>query len=398
VLSELKDNLSLEEQEAIADIFTKEYYELAHFNGITYVSHLILQIFENLGVLGLLRNKYSCGDEIIVEFNFIPKTKYVLEWMLSFLSQGGFLKKSDDKDGARYYCDREDNIDLQALRQKTIERDEKIIPSARLMEYVISEIPNFFKGQKRGFEILFAQDKMTLWNDYFSNDNSGYSVYNSLGTLGILKWALKGNNIRLLELGAGTGGATSALIDKLKERGLLSAIAEYIFSDISPAFLRLGNSVIMARVGDDFQYSLKRLDFDKPLTGQGIKENEIDVVYGVNALHVAKNLVGALKNIYQVLKPGGMIILSESCRPRENYLLFQEIIFNLLDNYVDVDLDNNLRPVPGFLDYEHWRRNLEAAGFKNIEAVFNTDGSYPADLRNKVDILAAVIKGEKIGK
>lgn len=396
MIGELKNNLSLEEREAIANIFTKEYYELTYFNGITYVSHLILQLFKNTGILGLLKNKYASSDEIIAEFNFTPKAKYALEWMLSFLNQGGFLRKLENKDGKRYYYDKTDNIDLQALRQKTIERDEKIIPSAKLMEYVISEYPNFFNGQKRGFEIIFATDKMMLWNEYFSNDNSGYSVYNSLGTLGVLKWSLNRNNIRLLEVGGGTGGASSSLIDKLKDRKLLSRISEYIFSDVSPVFLRIGNRAIMSRVGDEFQYSLKRLDFDKPIVEQGIKENEIDIVYAVNSLHVAKNLVSSLKNIHQVIKPGGMIILSECCRLNETYLLFQEFIFNLLDNYVDVDLDNNLRPTPGFLDYEHWRSNLGVAGFKNIEAIFNTDGSYPADLNTKVDISAAVIKGEKI--
>jgi SAM-dependent methyltransferase len=278
--------------------------------------------------------------------------------------------------------------------QKNIELDKKIIPSVKLMDYVISEYPNFFKGLKNGLEILFSGDKAILWNEYFSNDNSGYNVYNSFGTLGILKWAFKRNNIRFLEIGGGTGGASSALIDKLKEKNMLSAMAEYIFSDVSPIFLRIGNKAIMSRVADDFNYSLKRLDFDKPIVEQGIKENEVDVVYGVNTLHVAKNLISSLKNIYRIIKPGGVIILSEYCRPNQNYLLLQEFIFCLLDNYVNVDLDNNLRPTPGFLDYEHWKRNLEAAGFKNIEAIFNTDGSCPADLRTKIDVLAAVVKGE----
>lgn len=394
-MGEFKNNLSLEEKETIANIFSKEYYELIYFNGITYVSLLILQLFQNLGILGMLKNKYVSCDEIIAEFNFAPKTKYALEWMLSFLNQGDFLKKSENKDGKRYYYDKTKTIDLQALRQKTIELDAKILPSAKLIEYVISEYPNFFNGRKQGFEILFAQDKMVLWNEYFSNDNSGYSVYNSLGALGILKWAQDRNNIRLLEVGGGTGGASSALIDKLKEKKLLSRITEYIFSDVSPVFLRIGNRAIMNKVDNDFQYSLKRLDFDRPLVEQGINENEIDIVYGVNALHVAKNLVNSLKNIYKILKPGGMIILSECCRPNEAYLLFQEVIFNLLDNYISVDLDDNLRPIPGFLGYEHWRSNLEAAGFKNIETIFNTDGNYPADLRAKINILATVIKGEK---
>ena len=62
---------------------------------------------------------------------------------------------------------------------------------------------------------------------------------------------------------------------------------------------------------------------------------------------------------------------------------------------VDVDLDKDLRPIPGFLDFQHWKRNLEKAGFKNIEAIFNTDGSYPDELKAKIGVLAAVIKAEK---
>jgi len=395
MIRELRNELSLEEREAIAHIFTKGYYELSCFNGISYVSHLILQLFENTGILELLKNKYTTSNEIIAEFNFIPNANYALEWMLSFLNQGGFLKKMEDRKGARYCYEKIEDIDLQDLFQKTVDLDKNIIPSAKLMEYCLSEYPNFFNGQKKGFEILFAADKIKLWVDYFSNDNSGYCVYNSLGAFGVLKWMKEKHNIRFLEVGGGTGGASAALIDKLK-KNLLSRISEYIFSDVSPVFLRIGNRAIMNAAPDDFQYSLKRLDFDKPIVEQGIGEDEVDIVYGVNAVHVAKNLANTLKNIYKVIKPGGMIILSESCRPSQDYLLFQEVIFNLLDNYVNVDLDKDLRPIPGFLDYEHWRSNLEASGFKNIEAIFNTDGIYPDDLRTKIDTLAAVIKAEKI--
>ena len=75
-----------------------------------------------------------------------------------------------------------------------------------------------------------------LWNEYFSNDNSGYGVHNAFGTFAIFKWALKRNDIRLLEIGAGTRGATVSLLDKLKDTKQLCAISEYIFSDVSPVF------------------------------------------------------------------------------------------------------------------------------------------------------------------
>lgn len=383
----------LEEKKEIAEIFTRDYYEQTFVNGVSYASHLMLRIFEGLGILDLLKAQRAPSDDIIAKFNFIPSTKYALEWMLSFLSQEGFLKSQEAKDGKSYFYDRTGPIEPEAFLQKGLELDKGIMPTSSLMEYVLSEYPAFFTGRKSGLEILFSGEKSALWNAYFSNDNSGYRVYNLLGALGVWKWISGRNNLRFLEVGGGTGGASAALIDKLKEHNSLSLISEYIFSDVSAVFLRLGNREIMNRVGEDFNYSLKKLDFEKPLAAQGIKEGDLDVVYGVNTLHAAKDLVGALKNIHSAIKPGGMIILCEYCRPSEKHLLLQEFIFNLLDTFVRVNLDSYLRPVPGFLDYEHWKRNLEAAGFINIEAIFNTDGGYAAV--PKADILAVVLKGEK---
>lgn len=390
MITKSENNLTLQDRLVVTQIFTKEYYQ-AYLNGITYVAHLILRIFKDLGVLDILGRGYVSSSEIIRDFNFAPETKYALEWILSFLNQSGYLKKSADK----YRYDKVEDIDLSALLKDTLDIDKGILPSARLMEYVISEYPNFLKGLKKGLEILFADEKSGLWNNYFSNENSGYRVHNALGAFAVLKWGLKKDGIRFLEVGAGTGSATSALIGHLKQKGILAQINEYIFSDVSPVFLRIGNRAIMNITGDDFNYSLKRLDFNKSIIQQGITEDSIDVVYGVNTLHVAKNLADSLRNIYKVIKPGGALILSECLRPDTHYLLCQEIIFNLLENYVNVDLDNDLRPVPGFLDYGHWEKNLEAAGFRNIEYVFNTDGNCPQGLESKVGLLAIAIKAEK---
>lgn len=390
------ENFTSEEKRGIAGIFTQQYYEQTFVNGAYYASHLMLRMFEDLGVLGFLKAQRAGAAIIMAKFNFMPETIYALEWMFSFLCQEGFLKSAEDKDGKSYFYDRIGPIEPEVFLQKGLALDRGIAPTSDLMAYVLSEYPNFFTGRKKGLEILFSGEKIALWNGYFSNDNSAYRVYNLLGALGVMKWISGKNNIKFLEVGGGTGGASAALIDKLKEDNRLSSISEYIFSDVSPIFLRLGNRAIMNRVGEDFNYSLKRLDFERPLAEQGIKEHELDVVYGVNTLHVAKDLVGALRNIYNVIKPGGMIILAEYCRPSENYLLLQEFIFNLLDTFVCVDLDAYLRPVPGFLDYEHWKRNLEAAGFKKVEAIFNTDGEYPGELKATANILATVVKGEKI--
>ena len=395
MIAEYTNNLTLEEKEAIAEIFTQEYYQQTYDNGVPYGSHLMLRMFRDLGVLDLLKNQGSTSDEIIAKCNFIPGAKLALEWMLAFLQQGNYLDLSEER-GSKRYCYKSDiSIEPEVFLQKGLALDNKILPTSTLMEYVISEYPNFFYGRKKGFEILFAQDKISLWGGYFSNENSSYRVYNSLGALGVCKWAPQGDSLRILEVGGGTGGASVTLLEAFKEKRNLSQINEYVFSDVSPIFLRLGNRAIMNRAQDDFNYALKRLDFEKSLVEQGVKADYFDVVYGVNTLHVAKDLNRALRNIHEVIKPGGIFIISEYCRPGVNYLLLQEFIFNLLDNYVNVNLDSKMRPQAGFLDFEHWRRNLEAVGFKQIEAMFNCDGNYPPELSSKIDVLAAVIKAQK---
>ncbi len=393
MIDKLQDNLTLEEKKILGGIFSEKYYKVAYFSGIAYASSLLLELFEKIGILELLKNNYPSSKEIIEKFDFILGAKYSLEWMLNFLSQAGLLEKTEAN---KYHYNKTENINPQKLLEEVTKIDKNIVFSTNLMNYVISEYPNFFSGRKKGFEIIFAADKMSLWNDYFNNENSGYSAYNSLGAFGVAKWVAGCNNLKLLELGGGTGGATSALMDRLIKENKSSPISEYIFSDVSPIFLRIGNRTIMSKNCDCFPYLLKRLDFDKPLVEQEIAENSIDIVYAVNALHAARNLVDSLKNIHKVIKRGGKIIFCEYCRPNINHLLLQEFIFCLLDNYMNVDLDCRLRPVPGFLDFPHWELNLEAAGFKNIEAIFNTDADSSLDPKIKVGIIAAVIKGEKI--
>jgi SAM-dependent methyltransferase len=391
----LRNTLYKDENKIISNIFSEKYYEVTFFNGIPYVSHLLLELLNKEEILPLLKKTYISADEIISIFNFIPKAKFALEWILSFLYQHKYLNKAEHNGVKQYNYDNTSDIEPNKILMKLLEIDNNIAPSCNLMEYVIKEYPNFLKGYKTGFEIIFSSNKMVLWNDYFSNNNSGYSVYNHLGALGVIKWLPKKNKIKLLELGGGTGSSSEILISKLKERHVISNIEEYIFSDISPVFLRAGNIAIMKNAPQDFQYSLKTIDFNKPLIKQGIKTNDLDIVYGVNTLHVAKNLTRTLREIHNVIKPGGLIIISECVRDNPTDFLVQEIIFNLLDDYSNVEIDPWLRTTPGFLPYIQWLEIFRVSGFINMEIILNTDGLLVKGKPKIYPKLAAVIKGVK---
>jgi SAM-dependent methyltransferase len=341
----LRNTLYKDENKIISNIFSEKYYEVTFFNGIPYVSHLLLELLNKEEILPLLKKTYISADEIISIFNFIPKAKFALEWILSFLYQHKYLNKAEHNGVKQYNYDNTSDIEPNKILMKLLEIDNNIAPSCNLMEYVIKEYPNFLKGYKTGFEIIFSSNKMVLWNDYFSNNNSN--------------------------------------------------IEEYIFSDISPVFLRAGNIAIMKNAPQDFQYSLKTIDFNKPLIKQGIKTNDLDIVYGVNTLHVAKNLTRTLREIHNVIKPGGLIIISECVRDNPTDFLVQEIIFNLLDDYSNVEIDPWLRTTPGFLPYIQWLEIFRVSGFINMEIILNTDGLLVKGKPKIYPKLAAVIKGVK---
>ncbi len=158
--------------------------------------------------------------------------------------------------------------------------------------------------------------------------------------------------------------------------------------------MRAGNRAIMEGCPDFRMLELKTLDFNKSFSSQRVEADSFDIVYGVNSLHAAEDLLRSIANVSYALKPGGLLVLSECARPKKKGLLFQEFIFNLLDNYRDMEL-SNIRPMPGFLDVQTWQIIFEAANMKKIDYLTNIDSINKSASINGDQVFAMIIKGEK---
>ena len=378
----------------IESIFTDKYYKLVNLSK-EYVLYLIIDILKKTNIYPLIKSEFISVEKIIQDLNFIPKAKIPILWMLSYLKELRFLEIKQ-ADNISYFKISKDfpDINPDTVIDRMLKIDRNVLPSNLLLEKAANGYSEFFQGRKTAVDILFTTDKMKLWTEYFSNNNSGYVVYNSFATLGLLKWLSDKEGIKILELGGGTGSASVFFLREMYNKNLIRKIEEYIFSDISPILLRVGNRAIMEELPDIQMVQLKTLDFNKSFFSQGIKPNSFDVVFGVNSIHAAEDLVSSLKNIYYSLKPDGLIILSECVRPKEKGLLFQELIFNLLDNYRDIKL-STLRPMPGFLDVKNWKRILKKTKFKNIELLTNIDSDSKRNSFYDKQVFAMILKGEK---
>jgi hypothetical protein len=103
-------------------------------------------------------------------------------------------------------------------------------------------------------------------------------------------------------------------------------------------------------------------------------------VYGVNVLHVAKDLLFSLNQARFALASDGWLVIGECLRPYPNQPIYPELMFQILESFTDVHTDQEIRPNPGFLTANQWRRAFTRAGFARAEVAPDVDrirGIYP---------------------
>ncbi|HZI63891.1 MAG TPA: class I SAM-dependent methyltransferase, partial [Thermoanaerobaculia bacterium] len=176
-----------------------------------------------------------------------------------------------------------------------------------------------------------------------------------------------GGALRVLEVGAGAGSATHALLDSLAAAGRLAGPATFLVTEPVPFLRRRAERSLRGRAGP--VPSFAALDIDRDWADQGAAPETFDLVYAVNVLHVARDLLFSLRQAWTALRPGGWLVLGECVRPYPGRPVAAELIFQILERFADVSTDPEIRPHHGFLAPEHWRRALDAAGFAPVEVV-----------------------------
>lgn len=156
--------------------------------------------------------------------------------------------------------------------------------------------------------------------------------------------------LRILEVGAGTGGTTAALLPVLP-----ADRTRYTVTDAAePALARLRQRLS----GVDFvDYAL--LDLNDDPTGQG----EYDLVVAGGCLHLARDLTAALRGLSTLLAPGGKLLVAEPHRV-EQLLPFLGLLpdFWDFDDYDDFDV----RPDSPLLSRQRWPELLSDVGYTDI--------------------------------
>ncbi|KAB8231311.1 uncharacterized protein BDW43DRAFT_313124 [Aspergillus alliaceus] len=111
--------------------------------------------------------------------------------------------------------------------------------------------------------------------------------------------------LSILELGAGTGGATKYVLEQLISHGI---DFDYTLTDISSAL----GTWARQRFGHYKQLRFTDLDIEKSPPGEHV--NSYDIIISSNCIHATKDLATSCRNIFSLLRPNGMLCLSELTR------------------------------------------------------------------------------------
>lgn len=312
----------------------------------------------------------ASARELAARRGFAPSFVPALRGLLRRLNEDGALvaEGHDDEGKPRYRATGRAPEEHRAeLRAQGLAVDPAIAPSLDLLDLAGGLYPALARGEVRGEQVLLGAGHVGLWGEYFSNRHPIYAINNVIAAAAALP-RLPAGRFSILELGAGAGSASEELLGRLEEAGRLGDLARYEVTEPSTFFRRRAERSLRARF-PGLPLSFSSLDIDAPLDPEGPAAGCFDLVLGVNVLHVARDLPAALARLRERLAPGGWLVGGECVRLFPGQPIAAEMVFLAMEGFVEVALDPERRPEPGFLTPELWQRLFAGSGLAPVELV-----------------------------
>ncbi len=231
-----------------------------------------------------------------------------------------------------------------------------------LIETTLRALPDILTGKQLATDIVFPNSSLKLVEGIYRYDPLADYFNNALTdtVAAYIRERLQQDpaaHIRIFEIGAGTGGTSAKVFQKIQP--YQTHIQEYCYTDISKAFLLHAEQTY----GHQYPYLIYHIfDVEMPPAGQQIDPGGYDLVIAASVLHATKGIRNTLRNTKALLRPNGVLLLNEL----SGNALFSHLTFGLLEGWWLYE-DSALR-IPGCpaLSPETWQMVLQQEGFRWI--------------------------------
>ena len=251
-----------------------------------------------------------------------------------------------------------------AALRSFIEENPGHLPEAQLVAGNCAEIGPILRGEKDAVQVLFAGAGAELLEQFYGDGllTSHWLAAITAAVREAERTLPEGRGLKILEVGAGTGGLAAQVLPAL-ERGLHS----YIFTDVSAAFF----AAAAQKLAGFPEVETRIFDLEKPAAEQGFDLGSFDFVIGTNVLHAVADVRSALRNLHDLLAPGGSLVFMDVATPQ----LWTETVFGLTSGWWRFT-DRDLRSVHPLLGRSQWEALLREAGFSETASLPGLMGAH----------------------
>jgi acyl transferase domain-containing protein/NAD(P)-dependent dehydrogenase (short-subunit alcohol dehydrogenase family)/phospholipid N-methyltransferase len=294
------------------------------------------------------------AEALAARLKILPQHGRLFGQLLRILAQDGFLQPADGGWLLLRPLQAEDALSLHAALTKLFPQYEGEL---EITGRCGAQLAEALSGKADPLHLLFPGGGLDTAEKIYQKSPAA-QAYNGLirsAVEAILQQIPSDQRLRVLEIGAGTGGTSSFVLPVLP-----AGRTEYTYTDISPLFV--------ARAQQKFsQFPFVRyqtLDIEKDPAAQGLAGQQFDLVIAANVIHATQDLSVTLGHIRRRLAPDGLLVMLEVTAPQR----WVDLTFGLTDGWWRFS-DRELRPDYPLLSRPQWIELLRAAGFSEAATI-----------------------------
>ncbi|KAJ5113444.1 hypothetical protein N7456_001978 [Penicillium angulare] len=227
------------------------------------------------------------------------------------------------------------------------------LPDVQIMHLTGQQMPRVFNGETTILEQFRATD---ILDRYYAG---GFGLRESAEWVSrtVKQHVARFPHMNILEIGAGTGGATKAIFREIDDN-----FRSYTYTDISAAFFENAASLFSQHKD---RMIFKTFDAEKDPLSQGFAEGTYDLVVAFFVIHATSDLERALRHIRRMLKPGGFLVVGEG-QEGMNGVASSGFIFGTLPGWwLGTDTGRVLSP---HVSPQEWDELLRKTGFSGVDS------------------------------
>jgi acyl transferase domain-containing protein/ubiquinone/menaquinone biosynthesis C-methylase UbiE/acyl carrier protein len=218
-----------------------------------------------------------------------------------------------------------------------------------------------FQGNIEGNTILYPEGSFEMLAEVYKNTpNTSMKDLYVNETVEIIKSIVdsSNSNIRILEIGSGTGRLTWPLMNLLKNKNV-----EYWFTDIGRSFVRAGEKYAKENNITNMKFTV--FDIEKNECELPIQDGEFDIILGLDVIQATSDIVAALRNLKYLLKPLGWVMMVQSFWLHD----IDQMIYGYAPGWWNYYKDPLRKGIDFVLDEHRWELAFEEAGLYKVKTI-----------------------------